>query len=145
MYEARQIMRTPKRAAYVIAFAVAVGVIQLAAFAIGRATGDLIYLAASVGLVLGTAWLSRCASNRFAAFALGLLASPPLLIFHTFWTGFLRDDFFGLSEDFGQSMVLGFAICWIVMLTLVSSCVSALSFRKHRRPERYWPASAPDA
>ena len=142
---AMTVITDKKRAASLIVFAVAAGVIQLAAFAINRETGDLIYLVAGIGLAVGTAWVSSSTGNRLLALAIGLLVSAALLILHTFWTGFLRDDVFGLTEDFGQSAMLGFDMVLILSLTVLSGLLSAILVRKKPEPERYWPAKDPDA
>ena len=138
-------MTTSKRAAVLVVILLVLGAVQFAAYTHDRETGDTVYIAASLALALCAAWFCRPVQTRLLAFALALPVSAIMLTFYTCWTGFVSDDYLGLTEDYARAPLRGVATLFVMALTLLSSLLSAVLVRKKPTPERYWPATDPYA
>lgn len=138
-------MTTSKRAAVLVVIALVLGAIQYPAYTLDRETGDIVYMGASLVLALSAAWFSRSVKARWLAFAVALPVAATVLTLHACWSGFIRDDHLGLTEDYARSPMMGMAILFVAALTLLSSLLSAILVRKKQKPERYWPPTDPHA
>lgn len=104
--------------------------VQVAGFLLDRAVGDFAFIAASVAAVVFILWLVQNVERRALAALFSLIASSFFLTANSLFAGWVRNDLFQLSEDFGQSELVGATATLVVVL---STACGLLSLLLHRR------------
>lgn len=104
--------------------------VQVAGFLLDRGVGDFTFIAASVAAVVFILWLAQNVERRALAALFSLIASSIFLTANSLFAGWVRNDLFQLSEDFGQSELVGATATLVVVL---SAACGLLSLLLHRR------------
>lgn len=104
--------------------------VQVAGFLLDRAVGDFTFIAASVAAVVFILWLVQNVERRALAALFSLIASSIFLTANSLFAGWVRNDLFQLSEDFGQSELVGATATLVAVLSIACGLFSLLLHRR---------------